>query len=154
VSAPAEHDAAGARVDCRAGVDALVRFYETLSPASLARIGEVYAADATFSDPFNAVRGTGAIARIFAHMFATVESPRIVVTARFVDAERAMLAWDFHLRLRGRDTVIHGATELRFDADGRVAAHRDHWDPAAGIYERLPLIGAPLRWLRARLAAR
>ena len=154
MSAPAGRDDAAANIDCRAGVDALVRFYETLSPDALAHIGEIYAADAHFADPFNAVRGREAIARIFAHMFATVDAPRFVVTGRFVDRDRTMLAWDFHLRLRGRDTLIRGATELRFDADGRVVEHRDHWDPAAGIYERLPLLGAPLRWLRTRLAAR
>jgi hypothetical protein len=141
-------------VDCRAGVEALVRFYETLVPDSLSRIGTLYAVDARFKDPFNEVVGVAAITRIFAHMFATVESPRFVVTTRIVQGCEAMLGWDFHLRLRGRDIVIRGVSHLRFDAGGRVTLHRDYWDAAEELYERLPLIGALMRWLRGRLASR
>ena len=38
----------------------------------------------------------------------------------------------------------------RFAADGRVAYHRDYWDPAEGIYEKLPWIGGLFRWIRRR----
>ena len=45
----------------RLDLERVVRFYETLSPESLARIGEVYAAEARFKDPFNDVVGLAAI---------------------------------------------------------------------------------------------
>ena len=67
--------------------------------------------------------------------------------------DQAWLTWDFHLVLRGRALCIHGASHLRFAADGRVCVHRDYWDPAEELYEKLPLIGALMRWLRRRLAA-
>lgn len=140
-------------VDCSAGAAALARFYETLQPASLARIGELYAPDARFKDPFNDVVGTAAIARIFEHMFATVAAPRFVVTSRIVQGREAMLGWDFHLRLSGRDTVIRGVTHLQFDDTGRVVLHRDYWDAAEELYARLPLIGGLMRWLRRRLSS-
>ena len=40
-----------------ARLDALVAFYQTLSPESIARFAEHYAEDAYFKDPFNEVRG-------------------------------------------------------------------------------------------------
>ena len=138
---------------CGAAVAALVDFYETLQPASLARIGALYAADARFKDPFNDVVGTAAIARIFEHMFATVAAPRFVVTSRIVQGCEAMLGWNFHLRLSGRDTVIRGVTHLQFDDAGRVVLHRDYWDAAEELYACLPLIGGLMRWLQRRLSS-
>ena len=53
----------------------VVALYETLVPADLPALRGVYADDARFKDPFNAVQGVPAIARIFGHMFATLGEP-------------------------------------------------------------------------------
>ena len=42
-------------------LDALIDFYENLSPDSVARFAEHYAEDAYFKDPFNEVRGLAPI---------------------------------------------------------------------------------------------
>lgn len=138
---------------CRAALAGIVRFYETLAPETLDQLHGLYAADARFKDPFNDVVGIAAIAGIFRHMFKTVEAPRFEVTTRLLTGREAMLGWDFHLRLRGRPVVIHGVTHLCFDADGLVCLHRDYWDAAEELYERLPLIGGLMRWLKRRLAS-
>jgi ketosteroid isomerase-like protein len=134
-------------------VEALANFYQTLAPASLDRLGEFYAPDAHFKDPFNEVVGVAAIRRIFEHMFATADAPRFVVTRRIVQGDQAMLGWDFHLRLRGREIVVRGVSHLSFDADGRVGLHRDYWDPAEELYVHLPVIGVLMRALRRKLSA-
>ncbi len=131
----------------------LARFYETLTPAALEGLEQLYAPDARFKDPFNEVAGTAAIRRIFEHMFATTEAPRFEVTDCIEQGGQAMLGWAFHFALRGRALTVRGVTHLRFDAEGRVTLHRDYWDAAEELYERLPLIGAPLRWLRRRMSA-
>ncbi|MFU2486082.1 nuclear transport factor 2 family protein [Thauera sp. WH-1] len=133
--------------------EAVARFYETLAPHTLAGLDALYAADARFKDPFNEVVGTAAIRRIFAHMFDTVDAPRFVVTERIAQGAQAMLGWDFHFVLRGRPVVVHGVTHLRFDAGGRVVLHRDYWDAAEELYEKLPLLGTLMRALRRRLSA-
>jgi ketosteroid isomerase-like protein len=132
----------------------LADFYETLSSASLATLDTLYAPDARFKDPFNEVTGTAAIRRIFEHMFATTEAPRFVVTERIEQGERAMLGWEFHFGLRGRALTVRGVTHLHFDVDGRVTLHRDYWDAAEELYEKLPVLGGVMRALRRRLAAR
>ena len=132
----------------------LARFYETLTPASLASLGEFYAADARFEDPFNEVVGVPAIRRIFEHMFASTDAPRFVVTERVEQGDQAMLGWEFHFGLRGRALTVRGVTHLRFDAEGRVALHRDYWDAAEELYEKLPVLGGLMRALRRRLTAR
>lgn len=131
------------------------QFFETLSPSTLAGIGTVYADDICFKDPFNEVRGRPAVQRIFEHMFRQVNAPRFRVTCAVAQGDDAFLTWDFDFRLPGRPDEaqrIRGATHIQFSADGRVAYHRDYWDAAEELYEKLPLVGGLMRLLKRRAA--
>lgn len=135
----------------------LISLYEQLSPADLPKLGGYYASDASFKDPFNDVRGVPAIERIFTHMFAVLEQPRFTVTQYLVQGEQAFLSWEFRFRMRRwRPRVQHciqGATLLRFDAEGCVTVHHDYWDAAHEFYEKLPVLGGLMRWLRQSASA-
>ena len=138
-------------------VRAVVSLFESLSPADLPALRGVYAADARFKDPFNDVQGLPAIARIFDHMFGQLDDPRFTVRDVVADGDALFLTWDFDFRRRqsgqsaGAGSLqIHGASHLRFDAGGRVAMHRDYWDAAEELYEKLPGIGILMRWLKRR----
>ncbi|MES2957924.1 MAG: nuclear transport factor 2 family protein [Pseudomonadota bacterium] len=135
----------------------IVAFFEQLSLADLARIGEFYSEDARFKDPFNDVQSVLAITAVFAHMYRALEGPRFVVHDIVVDGDQCFLTWDFLFRFRrfapGADQRIRGATQLRFAADGRVATHRDYWDAAEELYEKLPAVGGLMRWLKRRANA-
>jgi hypothetical protein len=132
-------------------LEALIQFYNDFSPASVARFPEFYSADAWFKDPFNEVRGIAAIQHIFTHMFEQVAAPRFIVTEKVVDANGAMLVWEFYFRMKlcreNKTQVIRGISHLKFDADGKVLYHRDYWDAAEELYEKLPLIGSVFRLL-------
>ena len=133
--------------DPRAAV--LIGLFETLTPADLDPLVALYAEDCRFKDPFNEVRGRAAVRRVFAHMFETVERPRFVVTEALVEGDQGFLSWDFH----AGELVIRGASHLRFDAAGLVVLHRDYWDAAEELYEKLPVLGALMRLLKRRLMA-
>ncbi|MCL4799489.1 MAG: nuclear transport factor 2 family protein [Burkholderiales bacterium] len=134
-------------------LDGIVRWFETLTPESARRAGEVYAPDAHFKDPFNEVRGVEPIARIYAHMFEQVEAPRFEVTGRFPGEGTAMLLWDFTFGPQGARRCVRGASHLVFAADGRIARHRDYWDVAEELYEKVPVLGGLLRLIKRRLRA-
>lgn len=137
-----------------ARVRRVVEFFEALRAEDLPRLGELYAADAFFKDPFNEVRGTQAIESIFAHMFRALEQPRFVVHEAVVQGEQCFLTWDFVFRARNGGSeplAVRGASHLRFGADGRITAHRDYWDAAEELYEKLPVLGALMRWLKRRV---
>ena len=143
-----------APADPRAAVDRLCHFFETLSPQRLESIGAYYTDDARFKDPFNEVRGPAAIRGIFDHMYRNLHAPRFVVTQRVVDGAQCFLAWEFRFRFQRFDTqteqVIRGGSHLLMAADGRIADHRDYWDAAEELYEKLPLVGGLMRWLKRR----
>ena len=138
----------------RAAVQRVVDFYEGLTPAALEQLAVLYSEDARFKDPFNEVRGVAAIRGVFEHMYTSLHDPRFVVTQRVVDGLQCFLAWEFRFRFRRFDTqteqVVRGGSHLLFAPDGRIAEHRDYWDVAEELYEKLPLVGGLMRWLKGR----
>jgi steroid delta-isomerase len=132
-------------------LDELVRFYESLSPQSVARMDRFYAANAYFKDPFNEVHTLPDIQAIFVRMFHVVQSPRFTITERIVGEDSAALTWNFDFCSRGMAIQVRGASVLRFDGDGLVTHHRDYWDVAEELYEKLPVVGALMRWLKRRV---
>jgi hypothetical protein len=135
-------------------VASLVAYFENLSPQSMAQLGQHYTAQARFKDPFNDVTGLPEIARIFKHMFVALIGPRFVVTQQVCQGAQCFLTWEFRFQFRayhkGEEQVILGASHLVFDAQGLVTLHRDYWDAAEELYEKLPLVGSLMRWLKRR----
>ena len=135
----------------------VVTFFEQLSPADLPRIGDFYAADARFKDPFNDVQGVTAIGAVFAHMYRALEVPRFFVREVVADGDQCFLTWDFRFRFKRfaptTDQVVRGATYLRLAAGGHITLHRDYWDAADELYEKLPAVGALMRWLRRQASS-
>jgi steroid Delta-isomerase len=127
-------------------------FLETLTPGTLERLADYVAADVRFADPFNDVRGVGAMTRVFRHMFDNLGAVRFRIRHCVADGRTCLMAWRFEARLRGKPWAFDGMSLVRFDGDGKVVEHVDHWDAGRDFYERLPLIGGILRRLRRRVA--
>lgn len=133
-------------------IDALLHFYETLTPERILDFGFYYAENAYFKDPFNEVNRLEDIRNIFARMFRQVADPHFVVREKIGDRRGLFLVWDMNFRLRSwkshHPQVIRGASHLRFGEDGKVTYHRDYWDTGEELYAKLPLIGGAVRFLR------
>lgn len=140
-------------------VDEILQLFETLTPAHTTHLGEWYTADARFKDPFKQVQGVEQIQAIFQHMFEVLENPRFVITNRIVQGAQCFVVWDFLFRYktlqRGVDQRIHGGSHLVFkqsdDGVWRIDLHRDYWDAAEEMYEKFPLVGGLMRWLKNKV---
>ena len=97
-----------------------------------------------------------AIRDIFRHMYRSLDEPHFVVTGRLVDGAQCFLVWEFRFRFKRFDTAslqtVRGASHLALADDGRIREHRDYWDAAEELYEKLPVLGRLMRWLRQRAA--
>ena len=135
-------------------LDRLVVFFETLTKTSVADLPLIYAPEARFKDPFNAVQGCAAISAIFSHMFVALEAPRFVVIERISQGQQCFLTWEFRFRFKNyqqtTEQVILGASHIVFNEQGLVSLHRDYWDAAEELYEKLPIVGSVMRWLKRR----
>lgn len=129
--------------------------YVTLSRERLPALLALYDKQAVFKDPFNNVQGRVAIDRIFSQMFDELVEPRFSVLTQASEGDDAFLTWvlRFHRGRRSAPMEIRGATHLRFNESGLVVLHRDYWDAAEELYEKLPVLSVLMRALRRRLAA-
>jgi hypothetical protein len=143
-----------APMNTREATQNLATFFETLTPQSVAQLHTMYDAQATFKDPFNEVQGLPEIERIFRHMFVALDQPHFVITGQVVDGAQAFLTWEFRFRFKRFDTatlqIVRGASHVAFNPQGAVTMHRDYWDAAEELYEKLPVVGSLMRWLKQR----
>ena len=132
----------------------ITHYFETLTPQSVSALNDFYSATARFKDPFNDVTGVPAIEKIFEHMFVSLTQPRFVITGQVVDGDQAFLTWEFRFRFKRFDTqteqVVLGTSHLVLDAQQRISLHRDYWDAAEELYEKLPWVGGLMRWLKKK----
>ena len=132
----------------------VVDVFEHLTPESVQQLGAIYSPNVWFKDPFNEVRGLPQVQGIFSHMFVVLDRPRFVVTDIVAANGQCFLTWNFafHLKRFDRATLqtIRGASHLKFTADGLIDFHRDYWDAAEELYEKLPVLGRLMRWLKRR----
>ena len=135
-------------------VERTVQFFEHLRPSDLAHLGQHYAPQAVFKDPFNEVRGLPAIEGVFKHMFVSLHEPHFIVTQRVVQGTHCFLTWDFVFRFQrfspDQWQTVRGASHLLYDQQGLITLHRDYWDAAEELYEKLPVVGSVMRWLKER----
>ena len=134
-------------------LDEIVQWFESITPETVAQVAQFYGDDAYFKDPFQEVRGVAAVTHVYGHMFKQVVKPRFKVQQRFHAANgEVMLTWDFLFEMRGKPQVVRGTTHLQFAADGRINSHRDYWDVAEELYEKLPVLGSLMRFLKRQAA--
>jgi steroid delta-isomerase len=131
-------------------------FLETLRLDSIPRLEQLAAPDIHYHDPFVDARGRDNVKRVFAKMFEDIDEPRFTFTHCACDGDTCFLRWHFTCRPKsirqGLPWICDGVTEVRFDAEGRVAAHFEHWDAGEQVYEKLPVLRAIIRLVKRRVS--
>ncbi len=116
----------------------------------------VYADSLYFNDTLKTLR-TGAA--VEDHLLSTgklLDSGSVEYRTEFRDSlGDYYVRWEMRYagpKLNGGEPIVTvGMSQLRFDEDGKVIFHQDYWDSTSGVFEHLPVVGGPLRWLRARM---
>ena len=144
------------QADAEAAARRIRGFFEQIKPADLGRMDLLYTDNARFKDPFNEVQGVAAIRAIFEHMFVNLQGPRFVVHEVLVQGSQCFMTWEFMFRqprMGADEQCIRGSSHLVLADDGRISLHRDYWDAAEELYEKLPLLGGVMRWLKKRASS-
>lgn len=154
---PAQTDRAPSAFDPTTPAGRYARILEGLRPETLDKFSAALAEDVYFRDPFSETRGRETMAAIFREMFNQLGDIEFRVTDLMTSGDTCLMAWVMSGRPRGRGKVLgpiwraEGMTRVRFNADGLVTEHVDHWDAASQLYEKFPLLGGVLMRLRRRI---
>jgi len=134
-------------------LDDYIEYFESLSPRSLRLIEKLAEPGMRFKDPFNDVQGTDAVIRVFEHMFENTQKPKFTVTdaAWGRDQNIVYLRWNFDYEMNGKPSRVEGMSEVLFSKNAKILSHIDHWDAGEQFYERIPVLGAAIRFLKSKL---
>lgn len=136
-------------------LNAFSEFFSLLDYKNLPNLAEIYTDDLHFIDPIHQVSGLESLTAYLQDMCQGLKFCRFVFHSHSESGSGAWLAWTMyyaHPKIAGgKELVLEGATELRFDGD-KVCYHRDFYDMGAMLYEHIPVIGALVRWIKSRLS--
>jgi limonene-1,2-epoxide hydrolase len=135
----------------RSAIERFVALYTTYSEDNIRRhVRDLYAPNAYYRDSFTEMQGVDNIAAYL------IEGTHMMYDLTFDLRDVAVHEGNYYLRWitrfslkQKKDKIIHlpGMSHVRFNQDGKIIFHQDFWD-AGIIYERLPIIGFVIRWLK------
>ena len=127
---------------------------QSLTADNLNLLYNVVAPDVRFSDPFHTITGADRMTSVFARLFETANDIVFVIDDWVCGSQAVYFRWTMTATLSDRPWSVTGVTRATFDEAGRVIDHVEYWDAASQLYERFPVIGPVLRYVRRRIADR
>ncbi len=134
-------------------INRYIDFFENLTGDTLPELKNLVTTDVRFRDPFNDVVGAARMQNVFTNMLRDTEKPKFKIYRKVVDAQYCFIKWTFAAQSRVGPLQIDGVSEIVLDDSGRVKTHIDYWDTGETIYEKVPIIGPVLRFIRRRIGA-
>lgn len=129
--------------------------YASFSSESINQLDTIYAPEALFVDPIHKVAGLAQITAYFSDMCTNLVACRFIYLHQAVQGDCVFIQWNMvfqHQTLAaGQEITVPGVTRLKIDRD-LIIEHEDFYDMGAMVYEKVPLLGRLIRWLRQRLA--
>lgn len=132
------------------------KFFERLSQDNNQEFYEqFFDQNSLFEDPFQKVVGIEKIYKVFENMYTTLHDPKFVVQETIEKENVAYIAWHFVYALRpgAKRECFRGISRVEFSKDAKVISHTDYWDAASNVYEKIPVLGTVLRYVKRKIHA-
>ena len=140
--------------------NAIERFETFNSDYSAANITnnlkKVYAADVYFRDPFKEIHGEPELEAYLLRTSTAVAEFSMDWRDVAGHDGNYYFRWVMSVKLKrdGKNKppgLTTGISFVRFGADGKVIFHQDYFDAAAFLYEKIPVLGGEIRFIKKRL---
>ena len=119
---------------------------------------ETYATDAWFNDTVATEVGIEAVENYLLKTARGAEKVAARLEDVAVSGPDVYARWTMEIRTKnlagGKPIITEGISQLRFDHEGRIILHQDFWNPAAGIYQHLPLLGPAIRFVNGLIVGK
>ena len=117
---------------------------------------KVYADDVWFRDPFKQIHGEQPFEAYLMRSAAAVAQFHMDWKGVAQDDGDYYFRWVMTLKLNrdGKNdapTLNNGISHIRFGPDGKVIFHEDYFDAATFLYEKIPVLGGEIRFIKNRL---
>jgi len=129
-------------------------FFETInSKTPLEEYKEFFDENSYFEDPFQKVTGVVKIYNIFEDMYIKLFNPRFEIYEVVSNENISYIKWKFLYQVNEKSSVdsFIGISRIELSDDGKVMEHVDYWDTGSNIYEKIPLLGSIIRYIKSKI---
>ncbi|MBT5934038.1 nuclear transport factor 2 family protein [Sulfurimonas sp.] len=129
-------------------------FFETInSKTPLEEYKEFFDENSYFEDPFQKVTGVVKIYNIFEDMYIKLFNPRFEIYEVVSNENISYIKWKFLYQVNEKSSVdsFIGISRIELSDDGKVMEHVDYWDAGSNIYEKIPLLGSIIRYIKSKI---
>jgi hypothetical protein len=134
----------------------VVEFFNAVRYDTMHLVDDFYAEDVEFHDPAGTLKGNDQVKLYYKAMYKNVVDIKFDFPAVLATDDVVMAEWVMTVKMKsfngGKPIVVPGMSHIRFNEEGKAIYHRDSFDLGAMVYEKIPLFGGIVRWLRKRLA--
>lgn len=151
--------AASQVVDVPMKAPTVEEFFNGLNKNTMELVDQFYAENIHFLDPVVDLRGRSAMRKYYENLYRNVESIRFdfsgSLSQQGPNGPEQVAFWTMVLRAKsldgGREVRVIGNSHFRFDPQtGQAVYHRDYFDMGEFIYERIPVLGRLIRYIKGR----
>lgn len=129
-------------------------FFENLEHnTSIDEYGVFFDENSIFEDPFQKVKGLESIYNVFQNMYKQLHNPQFLVDEIICDKGVAYLRWRFSYSFSKNTEIqsFEGVSRVALGKNMKVLSHNDYWDAAFNIYEKFPILGFVIRFIKKRI---
>jgi hypothetical protein len=135
----------------------IVRAFNDFTGTNVEVLNAFYHPEVHFVDPIGEMKGLNTLTHYYSEMYKNVLSIRFDFKESVHAKDSSFVTWNMIYSVKalngGKPITVEGGSHLTFDEEsGLVLYHRDYFDMGAMVYEHIPLIGAIIRRIRARLS--
>ena len=106
-----------------------------------------------FEDPFHKVVGVDKIYPILKGIYVKFYNPRFEINECISQDYITYIRWNFLYQMNKKsevDTFV-GVSRVLFSENGKVLKHVDFWDAGLNVYEKIPLLGSIIRYIKRKI---
>lgn len=136
----------------KAALELYVSFYRNYTEDNIKQhMRDLYAPNIYYRDGFKDLHGRDALEAYLISALPDMHVHSLDLQDMTVHDGNYYLLWTTQFSLKNKKEIISltGMAHLRFDKDGRVIFEQGFWDTGV-IYERMPIVGPFIRWLKKR----
>jgi hypothetical protein len=134
-------------------VERFKRAFEDSSNLNVELLDGIYAQDIHFKDPIHDIHGIAELKVYLNRMCGNLESCRFEYLDEVVQNGKAYVKWDMHFSHPSLKKGVHkvrGISQIHYNS--RIYYQEDVYDMGSMIYEKVPVLGSVVLWLKTRLA--
>lgn len=127
-------------------------FFENLSrDTPLTEYYKIFDVNVYFKDPIHEFYNLSKLYNLFQEMFNSFERPQFRVINALSDKNTLFLKWRFSYQQDNQEITFIGMSHVIFNQEGKAISHIDYWDAGENIYEKLPILGNLIRFIKEKM---